>query len=128
MIGVTCLSLGIAWMLSSLNVLFRDVENVVDLVLMVLVWTSPVLYPWQLVADLLGADSWLLRLYQLNPVTVAVELVHRGTWATASPGNLAQAAPDLLPRAVFALVVAGLLVVVGQFVFRRLSGSFAQEL
>lgn len=123
LVGVLALGLGL--LLSALNVLFRDVENVVDLVL---VWTSPVLYPWQLVADLLGADSWLLRLYQLNPVTVAVELVHRGTWSTASPGNLAQAAPDLLPRAVFALVVAGLLVVVGQFVFRRLSGSFAQEL
>lgn len=124
LVGVLALGL----LLSALNVLFRDVENVVDLVLMVLVWTSPVLYPWQLVADLLGADSWLFRLYQLNPVTVAVELVHRGTWATASPGNLAQTAPDLLPRAVFALAVAGLLVVVGQRVFRRLSGSFAQEL
>ena len=106
----------------------RDLENVVDLVLTVLVWTSPVLYPWQVVGDLLGSDSWLFRLYQLNPVTVAVELVHRGTWATASAGNLAQAAPDLLPRTVFAFAVTGALVLLGQRVFRRMSGSFAQEL
>lgn len=125
---VAVLSLGLGLLLSALNVLYRDLENVVDLVLTVLVWTSPVLYPWQLVGDLLGSDSWLFRLYQLNPVTVAVELVHRGTWATASAGNLAQAAPDLLPRTVFAFAVTGAVVLLGQRVFRRMSGSFAQEL
>ena len=125
---VAVLSLGLGLLLSALNVLYRDLENVVDLVLTVLGWTSPVLYPWQVVGDLLGSDSWLFRLYQLNPVTVAVELVHRGTWATASAGNLAQAAPDLLPRTVFAFAVTGALVLLGQRVFRRMSGSFAQEL
>lgn len=122
------LALGLGLLLSALNVLYRDVENVVDLVLMVLVWTSPVLYPWQLVADLLGPDSWLFTLYQLNPVTVAVELVHRGTWATASPENLAQVPPDLAAHTVIAFLVSGALVLVGQRVFRRMSGRFAQEL
>ncbi|GAA4413211.1 ABC transporter permease [Fodinibacter luteus] len=126
LVGVLALGLGL--LLSALDVLYRDVENVVDLVLTVLVWTSPVLYPWQLVADLLGADSWLFTAYQLNPLTVAVELVHRGTWATASPGNLARTAPDLAARTVFAFAVAALLVLVGQRVFRRMSGRFAQEL
>jgi len=126
LIGVLALGLGL--LLSAVNVLYRDVENVVDLVLMVLVWTSPVLYPWQLVADLLGPDSWLFTLYQLNPVTVAVELVHRGTWATASPENLAQMPPDLAVHTVVAFVVSGALVLVGQRMFRRMSGRFAQEL
>ena len=126
LVGVLALGLGL--LLSAVNVLFRDVENVVDLVLTLLVWTSPVLYPWQLVADLVGSDSWLLTAYQLNPVTVAVELVHRGTWATASPGNLAQTAPDLAARTVVAFTVGAVLVVVGQRVFRRMSGRFAQEL
>lgn len=126
LVGVLALGLGL--LLSAVNVLFRDAENVVDLVLTVLVWTSPVLYPWQLVADLVGRDSWLLMAYQLNPLTVAVDLVHRGTWATASPGNLAQVAPDLLARTVVAFVVGAVLVLVGQRVFRRMSGRFAQEL
>ena len=126
LVGV--LALGAGLLLSAVNVLFRDAENVVDLVLTVLVWTSPVLYPWQLVADLVGPDSWLLTAYQLNPLTVAVDLVHRGTWATASPENLAQAAPDLLWRTAFAFALGLLLVALGQRVFRRLSGRFAQEL
>ena len=122
------LALGLGLLLGAVNVLFRDIENLVDLVLMVLVWTSPVLYPWQRVADLLGADSVWFAAYQANPLTVAVELVHRGTWAHASPGNPAAGPDGLVTRTAVALAIAGLLLLVGQAVFRRLSGRFAQEL
>jgi ABC-2 type transport system permease protein len=125
---VALLALGLGLLLGAVNVLFRDVENVVDLVLAVLVWTSPVLYPWQRVADLLGADSWGFRLYQANPLTVAVELVHRGTWSHASPGNAGAVPPGLAGRCALAFAVALLVVVIGQLVFDRLSGRFAQEL
>lgn len=125
---VTVLALGLGLLLAAVNVLFRDVENVVDLVLMVLVWTSPVLYPWQRVADLLGPNSVLLTLYQSNPLTVAVELVHRGTWAHASPGNAAALPPDLGVRVLSSFVLATAVLALGQSVFRMLSGRFAQEL
>lgn len=125
---VLVLALGLGLLLAAVTVLFRDTENVVDLVLTVLVWTSPVLYPWQLVADLVGRDSWLFAAYELNPLTVAVELMHRGTWAMTSPGNLDLMAPDLVGRTVVAFAVGAVLLWVGQRVFRRMSGRFAQEL
>lgn len=125
---VLVLALGLGLLLAAVTVLFRDTENVVDLVLTVLVWTSPVLYPWQLVADLVGRDSWLFAAYELNPLTVAVELMHRGTWALTSPGNLDLMAPDLVGRTVVAFAVGAVLLWVGQRVFRRMSGRFAQEL
>ncbi|MGG5258736.1 ABC transporter permease [Phycicoccus avicenniae] len=122
------LATGLGLLLSAVDVLFRDVENVVDLVLTVLVWTSPVLYPTHLVERLLGAGSWGFTLYQHNPLTVAVDLVHRATWAGASPGNVALVPSDLVSRTVIALGTALLLVALGQAVFHRLSGRFAQEL
>ena len=122
------LALGLGLLLGAVNVLYRDVENVVDLVLMVLVWMSPVLYPWQRVADLLGSDSVWFGLYQANPLTVAVELVHRGTWAHASAGNAAALPPGLAFRATVAFALAAALVALGQWVFGRLAGRFAQEL
>ncbi len=121
------LALGAGLLLSAVNVLYRDVENVVDLVVMMLVWTSPVLYPWQQVADLVG-DSWLLTAYQLNPLTVAVELVHRGTWATTSPENLSATPPGLAWHTIVAFGLAAVLVGIGRRVFRAHSGRFAQEL
>lgn len=125
---VFLLALGTGLLLAALNVFFRDVENVVDLVLMVLVWVSPVLYSWERVADLLGANSWLLTLYQANPLTVAVELMHRATW-WGSPSADAGALPaGLWPNAGAALAIAALVLWVGQAAFRVLSGRFAQEL
>ena len=125
---VVLLGLGLGLLLAAVNVVYRDTENVVDLVLMVLIWTSPVLYPWYLVADLVGRGSWLLTAYQLNPVTVAVELVQRGTWAMTSPGNLEMMPPGLGWRTVVAFGAGLLLLAVGQRVFSRMSGRFAQEL
>lgn len=122
------LATGLGLLLSAVDVLFRDVENVVDLVLSVLVWTSPVLYPTHLVESLLGSGSLGFALYQHNPLTVAVDLVHRATWAGASPGNAALVPADLLGRTLVALALSAGLVVLGQAVFRRLSGRFAQEL
>jgi ABC-2 type transport system permease protein len=128
-LGLTfLLALGVGLLLASLNVLFRDLENLVDLLLMVLVWLSPVFYAGRRVTDLVGAGSWLDRLYQGNPLTVAVELMHRATWARASPGNAALLPGDLLRDTVVAFAVAVALLALGQAVFRRLTGHFAQEL
>jgi ABC-2 type transport system permease protein len=122
------LALGVGLLLGALNVLFRDLENLVDLLLMVLVWLSPVFYSASRVTDLVGAGSWLERLYQANPLTVAVELMHRATWAHASPGNVDLLPGGLLRDTVVAFVVAVGVLVLGQAVFRRLTGRFAQEL
>ena len=54
--------------------------------------------------------------------------MHRGTWAMTSPGNLDLMAPDLVGRTVVAFAVGAVLLWVGQRVFRRMSGRFAQEL
>jgi ABC-2 type transport system permease protein len=128
-LGLTfVLALGVGLLLASLNVLFRDLENLVDLLLMVLVWLSPVFYAGRRVTDLVGAGSWLDRLYQGNPLTVAVELMHRATWAQASPGNAALLPDDLVRHTLVAFAVAVALLALGQAVFRRLTGHFAQEL
>ena len=128
-LGLTfLLALGVGLLLAGLNVLFRDLENLVDLVLMVLVWLSPVFYAGRRVTDLVGAGSWLDGLYRANPLTVAVELMHRATWAQASPGNAALLPAGLLRDTALAFAAAVALILLGQAVFRRLTGRFAQEL
>lgn len=125
---VGTLALGVGLLLGALNVLFRDLENLVDLLLMVLVWLSPVFHSARRVTDLVGAGSLLDRLYQANPLTVAVELMHRATWSGASPGNADLVPGGLLRDTVVAFVVSVGVLVLGQAVFRRLTGRFAQEL
>ncbi|PZR54340.1 ABC transporter permease [Xylanimonas oleitrophica] len=129
---VALLALGLGLLFGAVNVFYRDAENFVDLIVMVATWGSPVLYTWNLVHAAL--PEWLWRIYQANPLTAAVELFHYAFWygGTGRPQSLpaggAPLPPDLWTWAGIALVVSLVVVTVGQIVFRRLEGRFAQEL
>lgn len=123
---LTLFSLGLGLFFGAINVVYRDAENLVDLILMVATWASPVLYQAQQVVDAIGT-GWAWMLYQLNPVTTAVNLFHYAFWRPTTT-----TVPDLPPLFLFS-VVGGALVtlavlLVGQSTFRRFDGRFAQEL
>lgn len=122
---VGVLSLGLGLLFGAINVFYRDFENIVDLLLLVATWASPVLYPWTAVRDALG-DGLLLAVYLCNPLTVAVNLFHRAFWFPATEQTAE------LPPLEGPLVLGGLLtlavLVAGQMVFFRAERKFAQEL
>lgn len=129
---VASLVSGLGLLMAALNVYFRDVENIVDLVLLVVVWLSPVLYPWTFAQGKIG-PGWLETLYLANPLTIAVQLFQRAFWfpgAQSAADNRAvdQLGPDLLTRGLLALLGSLAVLALGQLVFRRLEGRFAQEL
>lgn len=53
MIIVMIFSAGLGLIFGVANVFFRDSENIVDMLLMVATWFSPVLYSWTMVRDTL---------------------------------------------------------------------------
>lgn len=121
--GLACGLLLAAW-----NVYLRDVSYLVEVILMVLMWASPILYSWQMVRDVIGGLSmpWLLDLYTNNPITLAILGFQQAVWGTSMHGL---ATPDHLAlRIIVATLVSVLLVFVAQRVFARLQGNFAQEL
>lgn len=125
-IGIFGLGLGLVF--TTANVFFRDAENFVDLIAMVATWASPVLYTWTMVEE---ATPWLINVYFANPLTVAVELFHYGFWLPTTGGDpgVWSIPPGLFtlwtPLAVVGSVV---LLALGDAVFRRHEGGFAQEL
>lgn len=129
---VGVLALGLGLLFGSVNVLFRDSENFVDLIVMMATWLSPVLYTWQKVRD--EVPEWGWWLYQANPLTAAVELIHYAFWiptrGVVPPGQ--PAALLMPPHWVWwgfaGLAIATAVLLLGQMVFRRLEGRFAQEL
>ncbi|MFD6092498.1 ABC transporter permease [Oerskovia sp. NPDC060338] len=123
---IAVLSLGLGLFFGAINVLFRDAENIVDLILMVATWMSPVLYQWTNVTDAIGKGV-LWYIYQANPLTAAVELFHFCFWFPGTDRS-APLPPGLLWSSLFALVLSFVVLGIGQLVFRRLDGRFAQEL
>jgi ABC-2 type transport system permease protein len=123
---IAMLATGLGLLFGSANVYFRDFENIVDMLLMVATWASPVLYAWTMVQDKVGA-AWF-TVYQSNPITIAVETFHFAFWLPTTDGT-APIPPHLLSVWVpVGIVVSLLLLLLGQWTFRRLEGRFAQEL
>ncbi|TXR58055.1 ABC transporter permease [Quadrisphaera setariae] len=124
---IAALATGLGLLFGSLNVVFRDMENFVDLFNMVVVWLSPVLYQFSQVSR--AVPEWVATLYQLNPITVAVELYHYAFWWPGTENTPTSALPpDLLVNSLVAVVVAAVVLVAGQLVFRRVEGRFAIDL
>ncbi len=128
-IVVCILATGLGLLFGAVNVYFRDSENIVDMILMVVTWASPVLYMWTMARDALGSWFWV---YQLNPMTVAVEIFHWAFWYPTL-GTDQLAIVDLPPNLIsfwlpVSLLVSLVVLFLGQLVFRRLAVHFAQEL
>lgn len=123
---VALLATGLGLLFGAVNVYFRDAENLVDMLLMIATWASPVLYSWIMVRDKLGETFFTV--YQLNPITVGVEAFHFAFWLPTTDGA-ESIPPNLLSVWIpVGLAISGLVLLTGQLVFRRLEGRFAQEL
>jgi ABC-2 type transport system permease protein len=123
---VGLLATGLGLLFGAANVYFRDSENLVDMLLMVATWASPVMYAWSMVEEKLGSTAFAI--YQANPITIGVELFHYAFWFPTTDGSVSMP-PNLFSLWLpVGLVVAVVIIMLGQFTFRRLEGRFAQEL
>jgi lipopolysaccharide transport system permease protein len=111
---------GLGLIVSVLNVYFRDLQYLVgSILLQVLFYLTPIVYPIRFVYDATGGDPWLRRLYTANPTVQFIEAFHRVLYDLRWPSlqNFAY----LTAWAVGALVL-------GMFVFNRFESRLAEEL
>jgi ABC-2 type transport system permease protein len=109
---------GSALVLSAANVLMRDVERVIRLVLRVLFYAAPIIYPMSKVT---GSDlpGWARTLYQLNPFVGIMQLHHAVWYPEEFPGTGLLAAATVGAVTVFGS---------GLWIFRRLEPTVLKEL
>lgn len=132
-------------LLSALNVYLRDVQYLVEVAMLMMFWTSPIVYSYNMVHSALQGN-WIEQLYLLNPVTIAVLAFQRAFWlngpgvqnqitSATTPGgeplNLTSAdfyPADLDLRLLVMTVIGFLFLWFSHRVFLRLQGNFAQEI
>ncbi|MDR6904650.1 ABC-2 type transport system permease protein [Agromyces sp. 3263] len=112
-------------LLAAVNVYLRDIQYLVEVLLLLLLWASPIVYSWSMVKDVLG-ESLLLEIYTDNPITLGVLAFQRSLW-TAGTG-VAEYPPDLMLRLGIASAIGIPLLLGAQRVFTKLQGNFAQAL
>lgn len=115
------LSLGIAFLLGSINVKYRDITSIWDVIVQALFYAIPIIYPISMVAS---TSAFAAKIILLNPISQAIQDIRFNlitqetitTWSYVS--DPAAIIPPLLVIAFLAF---------GAFVFRKKSKFFAEE-
>ena len=114
-ISVHIVSLGILFILSSVNVYIQDLEYIVTFVLNMLFYGTPILYSLSQFSN----AGILANLIELNPMTSLME-AYRDCF-------LYHQWPDLFQLG-FVLILGILALVIGYLIFKKLEKGFAEQL
>jgi lipopolysaccharide transport system permease protein len=110
------LLIGVALALSSMNVFFRDVGQILEVLITFLFYLTPVFYTFAIFPP---KDAWIVQALSLNPMAQLV-MLYRGA---LFPGFEVTPFMVLYPAAFAAAVLA-----IGHLIFLRASRDFAKEL
>src|SRR5690606_21101728 len=109
--------IGVALLLSSLNVMLRDIERFMRMLHRLIFYSTPILYPLQAVEEHL--PTWAQMIYKANPLVGVVELYHAAWFPQVYPS------PGLLTTCVLGSFIT---LVAGWLVFYRLEPAVLKEL
>lgn len=115
------LSLGIAFLLGSINVKFRDITSIWDVLVQALFYAVPIIYPISMVA---GTSAVAAKIILLNPIAQAIQDIRYNliTTETITTWNFV-----LNPSVIVPIVLVFLILTFGAITFRRKSKFFAEE-
>jgi ABC-2 type transport system permease protein len=125
-------------LLAAMNVKLRDTAHFVELAMLAWFWMTPIVYPYQLVANKMGSKAFL---YLVNPVTDVVLTFQRAIYAQVSyttTSNGSTQVQQILPAGAdqwwylrnlgIVIVASSALFLFALWLFGRVEGDFAEEL
>ena len=118
------LSLGIAFLLGSINVKYRDITSIWDVFSQALFYAIPIIYPISLVAE---NSVTAAKLILLNPIAQTIQDIRFGlitdqaitTWSYVGEQNIIL---KFIP-----IFITIFILILGSLVFRKKSKFFAEE-
>ena len=115
------LSLGIAFLLGSINVKYRDITSIWDVIIQALFYAVPIIYPITMVAN---TSPLAAKIILLNPISQTIQDIRYGliTQETITTWNFLNS-----PLALIPILITITILVFGALVFRKKSKFFAEE-
>lgn len=118
-------SLGISFLLGAINVKYRDVTSIWDVMIQALFYAVPVIYPLTMVID--SASSFGLvaaRIIMLNPIAQVIQDVR---YCLITNASITSWELWEMPWALMPMLIVVVLLIVAAFFFRSKSKRFAEE-
>ena len=117
------LSLGIAFLLGTVNVKYRDVTSIWDVIIQALFYAVPIIYPITMIAN---TSNLAAKIILLNPIAQIIQdarycLITKETITTWN--FVDNTFLKLIP-----IVIVVILLIWGSFYFRKKSKKFAEEI
>jgi ABC-2 type transport system permease protein len=121
MVLLAALGLGMGFFLAVGNVYFRDTQHFMSIVLQMLFYLTPILYPITRLDAQLNRPGrhWIYVVYRLNPLERFTEVFRNLLYDNRLPG---------LWSSVYCAVVSLVVLVAGFALFTRYEGRLAEEL
>lgn len=115
------LSLGIAFLLGAINVKYRDITSIWDVIVQALFYAVPIIYPIQMVA---GTSALAAKIILLNPIAQCIQDVRFNliTSETITTWNYING-----PAVIIPIIIVIVVLIAGALTFRRKSKFFAEE-
>lgn len=107
------LALGFAMLSSALTVYLRDLQHILDIIAMIWMYLTPILYPITIV------PPKFLPFFMLNPMTPVIEAYRSILYSATVPH---------LSTLIHAFIMGTLVLFFGWFIFHKLQRHFAEEL
>lgn len=127
---VAVFGMALALIFSAANVFFKDFQNIVQTFTIFVMWSVPMIYPYERIANLFGG-GWAEQVYLANPIANGVILFQQLFWVpTVGPdAEFPAVMPDFLfTRGLIVLAACLVLLAFAQWTFTRLEGKFAERL
>ena len=116
------LSLGIAFLLGAINVKYRDITSIWDVLVQALFYAVPIIYPISMVAD---TSVIAAKIILLNPIAQCIQDIRFNLITTETVTTWSFVG---LPAAIIPLVIVVIILIVGALTFRRKSKFFAEDI
>lgn len=107
------LALGIALLSAALTVYFRDLEHILGIITMAWMYLTPIMYSFDMVPDNLK------HIFNLNPMTPVILAYRDILYYTRVPN---------ITTLMHAVILGGVVLVIGSIIFSKLQKNFVEEL
>jgi ABC-2 type transport system permease protein len=117
--------------LAAANVRFRDIQHLIEIVLLLWFWLTPIVYGVGAVLQRMEASGlhWLAQLYLANPMASVVIGFQQAVYGDYNDGTTQQTFQgSIAPRLLAVIVASSVLLWLAQRYFAHDQGNFAQEL
>lgn len=116
------LALGIAFLLGSVNVKYRDIGSIWEVLIQALFYAVPIIYPVSMVAS---TSTLAAKIILLNPIAQVIQDIR---WSLITPVATTTSGFVGFGGELFAIGLVLVVFIIGAIVFRSRSRFFAEEI